>query len=68
MTAISYAKLFKILIDRKISKAELRKMSNYSTATATKLNKDEPVSLTTLLDICERLEVDLCDICESVDA
>ena len=67
MKAISYAKLFKILIDRKISKAELRKMCNYSTATATKLNKDEPVSLTTLLDICEKLEVDLCDICESVD-
>ena len=29
MKAISYAKLFKILIDRKISKAELRKMCDW---------------------------------------
>ena len=67
MKNISYKPLFKMLVDRGISKAELRKMCNYSTATATKLNKDEPVSLTTLLDICDKLEVDLCDICESVD-
>lgn len=67
MKAISYAKLFKILIDRKLSKADLRKMCDYSTATATKLNKDEPVTLTTLLDICNALDVNLCDICESID-
>ncbi len=66
MKAISYKPLFKMLLDIDISKAQLREMCGYSTAIATKLNKGEPVSLTVLLNICDKLDCELSDICESV--
>ena len=64
--SVSYKPLFKLLLDRDITKAQLRDMCGYSTALATKLNKHEPVSLTTLLTICEQLDCDLSDICETI--
>ena len=66
MKKISYTKLFKLLLDKKMSKAELRDKCGYSTAVATKLNKDEVVSLSVLLNICDKLDCDISDICETV--
>ena len=65
MKTVSYKPLFKMLVDRDISKSQLRDMCGYSTAVATKLNKNEPVSLTILLTICEQLDCDISDICET---
>lgn len=67
MKVVSYKPLFKLLLDRDITKAQLRDMCGYSTAVATKLNRNEPVSLNILLNICDSLKVDLRDICESVE-
>ena len=50
--AVSYNKLWKLLIDKKLSKAELRKIADISPNTMTKLNKDEMVALTVLDRIC----------------
>lgn len=63
---ISYNKLWKLLIDRKISKAELRRASGISANTFTKLNKDEEVTLSVLGKICETLNVNIGDIVEFV--
>jgi len=63
---VSYNKLWKLLIDRKISKAELRKMAGILPNTMTKMNKDEAISLEVLGRICDVLKVDYGDIIEHV--
>ena len=59
---VSYNKLWKLLIDRKISKADLRKMAGILPNTMTRMNKDETISLEVLGRICEVLKVDFGDI------
>ena len=66
MKSISYKPLFKLLLDRDISKVQLRDMCGYSTAVATNLNKNEVVSLSVLLNICDKLDCDISDICEAI--
>ena len=65
--AVSYSKLWKILIDQKMSKADLRKKADISSNTMTKLNKDEEVAMSILGKICKTLNVDYGDIMEYVD-
>jgi len=43
--AISYNKLWKILIDKKMSRADLRKAAEIAPNTMTKMRRDEPVRL-----------------------
>ena len=66
--AVSYNKLWKLLIDKKISKAELRKIADISPNTMTKLNKDEMVALAVLDRICNVLNADYGDIMQHVPA
>ena len=56
--SISYNKLWKLLIDKKMSKADLRKAADISPNTMTKLRRDEPVSLAILSRVCDVLECD----------
>ena len=65
--AVFYSKLWKILIDQKMSKADLRKKADISPNTMTKLNKDEEVAMSILGKICKTLNVDYGDIMEYVD-
>lgn len=65
--AVSYIKLWKLLIDKKISKADLRKAIGVSPNTITKMNKDEEVSLTVLGKICVFLQCDYGDIMSFVE-
>lgn len=65
--AVSYERLWKLLIDRKISKADLRKASGIAPNTMTKLRRNEEVTLTVLGKICKALEADYGDIIEYVD-
>jgi putative transcriptional regulator len=60
--AISYNKLWKLLIDRKMSKADLRRAAGIAPNTMTKLNRDEEVTLETLGKICGVLKVNVGDI------
>lgn len=64
--AVSYNKLWKLLIDKKMSKAELRRATGVSPNTMTKLNRDEEVTLSVLSKICEILNADIGDIIEYV--
>ena len=60
--AVSYNKLWKLLIDKKMSKADLRKAADIAPNTMTKLRRDEPVTLAILGKICNVLECDYGDI------
>jgi len=64
--AISYNKLWKLLVDKKMSKADLRKAAGLAPNTMTKLRRDEPVALIVLEKICCTLDSDFGDIIEYV--
>ena len=64
--AISYNKLWKLLVDRKRSKADLRKAAGIAPNTMTRLRRDEEVTLTVLNKICTALGADIGDIMEFV--
>ena len=56
--SISYNKLWKLLVDHKMSKADLRKAADISPNTMTKLRRNEPVNLSVLSRICDVLNTD----------
>ena len=64
--AISYNKLWKLLVDRKMSKADLRKAADIAPNTMTRLRRDEKVTLTVLNKSCTILNVDIGDDMEFV--
>lgn len=63
---ISYNKLWKLLIDKKLSKVELRKNADIAPNTMTKLRRDEPVSMLILMKIADYLDCDISDMCEFI--
>lgn len=63
---ISYKKLWVLLAEREISKADFREELKIATGTMTKLNKGEEVALSVLLRICEYLNCNIGDICDAV--
>lgn len=63
---VSYSKLFKMLIDRKMKKKDLMTAACISPSSMAKLGKDEYVSLEVLVKICRALSVDIGDIMEIV--
>ena len=65
---ISYNRLWKLLIDRGMTKTDLRNMTGIGTATLAKLSKNERVSMDVLEKICAALGCDIGDICEYVPA
>lgn len=65
--AVSYNKLWKLLVDKKMSKADLRKLAGLAPNTMTKLRRDEPVALTVLEKICHSLDADFGEIVQYVD-
>lgn len=64
--AVSYNRLWKLLIDKKMSKANLRKAAGIAPNTMTKLSRDEAVTLTVLEKICAVVEADFGDIMEYI--
>ena len=64
--AISYNKLWKLLVDKKMSKADLRKAAGIAPNTMTRQRRDEEVTLAVLSKICATLEVDIGDVMEFV--
>lgn len=61
---INYKPLWKLLIDREITKTELRKKTKIAPSTFTKLNNDQQVSLDILARICLELNCGFDDIVE----
>lgn len=65
--AVSYNKLWKLLIDKKMSSADLRRKTGISPNTLTKLKKDEDVTLSVLGKICSVLGTDFGEIIEYIN-
>ena len=65
--AISYKKLWKLLIDKDMKKKDLQKAAGISSASVTKLGKSENVNTEILQKICTALKCDISDIMEIVN-
>lgn len=61
---VSYNKLWKMLIDKKMNKTELRVATRISSGTLAKLGKNESVTTDVLVRICYTLNCDIGDIVE----
>ena len=64
--AISYKKLWKLLIDKDMTAVELRLATGIAPNTMTKLRKDEEVSLSVLVKICTALNANIGDIMDLI--
>ena len=65
--AVSYNRLWKLLIDKKMSQAEMRKAADIAPNTLTRMRKNEEVTLTVLSRICSVLDCDFGDIVEYIN-
>lgn len=59
-------KLWKLLVDLNMSKADLRKATGLASGTMTKLRKGEDVSMDVLKKICTVCKCGLADICDFI--
>jgi len=64
--AVSYKKLWKLLIDRDMKKKDLQAAAGISPSSISKLSKNEYVSMDVLVKVCTALGVDFKDIMELV--
>lgn len=64
--AISYKKLWKLLIDKDMKKKDLQKVAGISSASITKLGKSDNVNTEILRKICVALDCDISDIMEMI--
>lgn len=62
--ARSYNKLWKLMIDKKMNKTQLRVAANISTNAMAKIGRNESVPIETLEKICNILECKIDDILE----
>lgn len=60
--AISYDKLWKLLIDKKMNKTQLKEEAGISTNVVAKLGKNESISLESIEKICTALNCNIGDI------
>ncbi len=65
--AVSYKKLWNLLIDKDMKKKDLREAAGISTASMAKLGKNENVNTDILVKICKALNCDISDIMEIVN-
>ncbi len=65
--ALSYNKLWKLLIDKGMTKTEMRLKADISTTTLAKLGKNETVSMEVLLKICKVLDCNVGDIMDVIN-
>ncbi len=62
--AVSYIKLWKLLLDKKMKRIELKDAAGISNSTLAKLGKDEYVSMESMDKICKALQCDIGDVIE----
>lgn len=62
--AITYKKLWKLLIDKNLKKRDLQTLANVSGSSIAKLGRNENVNTDILLRICSALQCDISDIME----
>lgn len=64
--AVSYNRLWKLLIDKNMSVAEMRRAADIAPNTVTRMKKDQEVTTSVLEKICAVLDADFGDIVEYV--
>ena len=64
---ISYNKLWKLLIDKNMTKMDLKEAASVSAASIAKLGKGANITTDVLLKICETLNCHIGDILETLD-
>ena len=64
---LGYNKLWKLLIDKGMTKTEMRLKADISTTTLAKLGKNETVSMEVLLKICKVLNCNVGDIMDVIN-
>lgn len=65
--AVSYDNLWKLLIDKKLKRTDLKQLCGISSNVLAKLGKNEPVSVDSLEKICVALECRIENIMEFVE-
>lgn len=63
---VSYKKLWMLIIEKDMKKAQVRQMANVSASTFSKMSKNEYVALDVLVRLCIVLDCELSDIVEIV--
>ena len=64
--AVSYKKMWMLLVEKEMSKADLRKAADIAPNTMTKLRRNEPVNLAILERICNVLSCDFGNLMQYV--
>ena len=64
--AISYNKLWKLLIDKNMTKTDLRKKAGLTTNVIANMGKNQSIQLESMYKICEALDCTLDDISEVI--
>ena len=62
--SVSYSKLWKLLVDKRMNKSQLREAAGISTNAVAKLGRNETISLETLEKICTALDCNIEDVIE----
>ena len=65
--AVNYNKLWKLLIDKGMTKTQMRLQADISTTTLAKLGKNETVSMDVLLKLCKLLDCNVGDIMDVIN-
>lgn len=60
--SISYDKLWKLLIDKKMNRTALKDAAGISFNVLAKMGKGEPVSMESMLKVCKALDCDISDV------
>lgn len=63
---VSYKRLWVMLIEKDITKVQLKRDLGLSPGTMSKLAKGEEVSMSVLIRICEYLDCDIGDVCQLI--
>lgn len=65
--AVSYIKLWKLLLDKRLKRVDLKALAGISSSTLAKLGKDEYLSMESIEKICKALDADISEIMEFTD-
>jgi len=64
--SVSYDKLWKLLIDKKMNRTALKEASGISFNVLAKMGKGESVSMESILKVCKALDCDIADVMEVI--
>lgn len=66
--AVSYIKLWKLLLDKRLKGVDLKELAGISSSTLAKLGRDDYLSMESMEKICKALGVGIGDVMEFVDS